>query len=177
MRLLSEQQRVSAIVVNFLQIGVIFAPDTIQPKLSKLNPLEKLKKIFSKDSVIEILKSIAKIIALGTILTIAIYTNIPALFGLIECNLGCVLPILAHVMKNILTYAVLFFIVVAVIDYFFKRKKYIKDLMMTKDEVKQEFKEAEGDPHIKGKRKQLAREVANSQQMGNIKKTSVVITN
>ena len=168
---------IAAILFNFLQVGPILAFEAVQPKLSNINPAEKIKKLFSKDSVIQVLKNVIKIILLATILTMAVKANIPELFSLLDCELNCILPIGGAVLNNILVYSLIVFVAVAAIDLFLSRRKYIKDLMMTKDEVKQEFKEAEGDPHIKGKRKQLFSEIVNSQQVANVKRSSVVITN
>ena len=168
---------VAATLLNFLQVGPILAFEAIQPKLSNINPAEKIKKLFSKDSVVQLAKSVIKIALLATILFMAVEANIPELFSLIDCELSCILPLGGAVLNNILTYSLIVFIVVAAVDVFLSRRKYIKDLMMTKEEVKQEFKEAEGDPHIKGKRKQLFSEIVNSQQINNVKRSSVVITN
>ena len=168
---------VGALFVNFLQVGPIIAPEAVQPQFSKLNPVEKLKQIFSKDSAIKMLKSIVKILLLGLILVIAIQANIPALFSLLDCQLGCILPVAGGVVGDVMINALLVFVAVAVVDLFLSRRKYIKDLMMTKEEVKQEFKESEGDPHIKGKRKQFFSEIVNSQQANNVKRSSVVVTN
>ena len=168
---------VAAILFNFLQVGPILAFEAIQPKLSNVNPAEKIKKLFSKDSVVQLAKNVIKIALLATILFMAVEANIPELFSLIDCELNCILPIGGAVLDNIMIYSLIVFVVVAAIDVFLSRRKYIKDLMMTKEEVKQEFKEAEGDPHIKGKRKQLFSEIVNSQQVNNVKRSSVVITN
>ena len=166
-----------ALFFNFLQVGPIIAPEAVQPQFSKLNPIEKLKQIFSRDSAIKMLKSIAKILLLGLILTMAVYSNIPALFSLLDCELGCILPVAGGVTGDVMVNALLVFVVVAVIDLVLSRRKYTRDLMMTKEEVKQEFKESEGDPHIKGKRKQFFSEIVNSQQANNVKRSSVVVTN
>ena len=168
---------IAALALNFLQVGPVLAFESVMPKLSNINPAQKIKKIFSKDSVVQIAKSVIKIVLLATILTMALRANIPELFSLIECDLNCILPMGGAVLNNVLTYALIVFVVVAAVDVFLSRRKYIKDLMMTKEEVKQEFKESEGDPHIKGKRKQFFSEIVNSQQVSNVKRSSVVITN
>ncbi len=167
----------AALLLNFFQVGPLLAFESIQPKLSHINPVEKLKKLFTRDSVIQVLKNILKIVALGTILSIALYHNIPELFSLPDCNLGCILPVTTAVLKNIIIYSLLVFTVVAVVDLGLARRKYTRELMMSKEEVKQEYKEAEGDPHIKGKRKQLFSEIINSEQVKNVKRSSVIITN
>ena len=168
---------IAALLINYAQVGTIFAPEAIQPKFSNVSPTKKLKNIFSKDSVIELLKSITKIVVLGAMLVLSVSGAITQLFGIISCELGCIIPIFASVLKNILVYALIVFVVVAAIDFFLKKQKYKKDLMMTKQEVKQEYKEAEGDPHVKGMRKQLAKEIATSQQRDNVKRSTVVVTN
>lgn len=167
----------AALLLNFFQVGPLLAFESVQPKLSNVNPAQKLKKLFSRDSVVQLLKNVIKIVALGAILGLALYHNVPALFSLPDCELGCILPTTAIVLNHIIIYALLVFAVVAVVDLGLSRKKYTKDLMMSKEEVKQEYKESEGDPHIKGKRKQLFSEIVNSQQVKNVKRSSVVITN
>ena len=167
---------VSALVLNFLQVGPVLAFEAVMPKLSNINPADKIKKLFSMDSVVQMVKSIIKIVLLATILFIAVRGSIPTLFSLADCELGCILPLSGVVLNNIIVYSMIVFIAVAAVDVFLSRRKYIKDLMMTKEEVKQEFKESEGDPH-KGKRKQLFSEIVNSQQVNNVKRSSVVVTN
>lgn len=167
----------AALLLNFFQVGPLLAFESVQPKLSNVDPAQKLKKLFSKDSVVQLLKNVIKIIALGTILSVALYHSIPDLFSLPDCELGCILPTTAIVLNHIILYALLVFAVVAVVDLGLARRKYTKDLMMSKEEVKQEYKESEGDPHIKGKRRQLFSEIINSQQVKNVKRSSVVITN
>ena len=165
------------IAANFFQVGALFAPEIIKEAPKKLNPGKALKNIFSRKSLIELIKSIVKIIFLGYLVYLAVRHDIGNLLTIPRCGLGCLLPIFGSLMGKIITYAIIAFIIVAVADYFFQKFDYIKNLKMSKDEVKREFKEMEGSPEIKGHRRQLFQEIVNSQVADNVNRSSVIITN
>ncbi len=165
------------IAANFFQVGALFAPEVIKEAPKKLNPAKALKNIFSRKSLIELIKSVVKIIFLGYLIYLAVRHDIGDLLAIPRCGLGCLLPIFGSLMGKIITYAIIAFIIVAVADYFFQKFDYIKNLKMTKDEVKREFKEMEGSPEIKGHRRQLFQEIINSQVSDNVSRSSVIITN
>ena len=165
------------IAANFLQVGALFAPEIIKEAPKKLNPAKALKNIFSRKSLVELIKSIIKIVFLGYLIYLALRHNLGNLLEIPRCGLTCLLPIFGNLMGDIITYAIIAFIIVAVADYFFQKFDYIKNLKMTKDEVKREFKEMEGSPEIKSHRRQLFQEIVNSQVTNNVSRSSVVITN
>ena len=168
---------VVGIAANFLQIGALFAPEIIKEAPKKLNPAKALKNIFSRKNFIELIKSILKIVFLGYLIYVALRHDIGNLLAIPNCGLACLLPVFGSLMGKIITYAIIAFIIVAAADYFFQKFDYIKNLKMTKDEVKREFKEMEGSPEIKSHRRQLFQEIVNSQVANNVSRSSVIITN
>lgn len=168
---------VLGIAVNFLQIGPLLAFESISPKLSKLNPIEKLKQICSVKNLVEFLKSALKVIFLGLLIYYLIKGAIPALIHVPFSGLPGILKLLDLLLYRLMLLTSFAYLTIAVADYFFQRRQHTKQLMMSKQEVKQEHKENEGDPQIKGKRRQLHRELVNDEVGKRVKKSSVLITN
>ena len=162
---------------NFFQIGFLFAPESIKPEMKKLNPIEGLKKIFSLHNLIELLKSGIKITFLGMLLYLVIRQSVDPLLKIPFLGLPGVSFILAEVLKKMAVYTGAAFLIVAAVDYYLQQFQHTKKLKMTKDEVKREYKEMEGDPIIKGKRKQLHQEMAMHNAAEKARKSTVVITN
>lgn len=168
---------VAAIASNFLQIGPLVAFESLKPDLNKLNPVSGMKKIFAMKNVFEFLKSSAKVIFLGALVFYVTKGMIDPLFKIPPFGMEGVMEILPKMMRNFASFVMLAYIIVAVADFFFQRHNHNKQLMMTKDEVKREYKESEGDPHIKGKRKQLHKEMVMEDNVQNTRKSTVVVTN
>lgn len=165
------------ILANFFQVGVLFAFESVKPDLKKLDPVQGVKKIFSMNNLFELLKSVLKISFLAFLLWMVIKESVDSLlkipyYGV--CGIAVVLP---AILKKVAIFTSFAFMVVAVFDFFFQKHQHIKKLKMSKDEVKREYKEMEGDPLIKGKRKQLHRELAMQDTVQKARKASVVVTN
>lgn len=168
---------VMAIIANCGQIGFLITFETIKPDIKKINPADKIKHIFSKKNLFEFLKSSFKIIFLGILIYLVIKTLIRDLLLLPFCGLKGTIDILGPIMRRF-AYNVLFaYIVVACIDFVFQKRDFMNKMKMTKDEVKREYKEMEGDPQIKGKRKQIHREMVEQDAPRRTKKASALITN
>lgn len=168
---------VMGIFINFVQVGPLLTFEPLKPDFKKLNPIEGAKKIFSKKNLIEFLKSILKTLFLGYLVYRVIKEVINPLLLIPFAGIDGVFSILNPIMKMFAINICFAYIVVAVADIFFQRSQHTKDLMMTKDEVKREFKEMEGDPHIKGERKHLHQELAMSDTVQSTKKASALVTN
>lgn len=168
---------VMAVASNFAQVGALFAAESVKPDLKKLNPGKALKNIFSKKNLVELLKSLVKIGVLGVAVAYVIWQGLPNLMRVPACGLGCLMPTFGVLFAELINYVALAFILVAVADYAFQKMDYIKGLKMSKDEVKREYKESEGSPEIKGRRRSLFQEIVNSQETSNIKRSSVVVAN
>jgi type III secretion protein U len=167
---------VAAAAAGYFQVGPLFSFESIKPNLEKLNPASGFKKIFCLKNLIEFLKSVGKISFLGILLYYVIKDAIPPLMLTAYSGESGVLSMLQQTMKTVAINTALCYIVIAVADVFYQRWQHNKDLMMSKEEIKQEFKESEGDPHIKQKRKQLHREMLEENTMGNVRKSSVLVT-
>ncbi|WP_378940860.1 type III secretion system export apparatus subunit SctU [Mesorhizobium sp. ANAO-SY3R2] len=150
----------AGIAANYIQIGSLFTFETVMPKGEKISPAAGFKRIFSMKQVVELLKSVLKISILSTLLYFIIRDSISPYMNSLACGVPCILDITVSALSQTLIYSALAFIVVALADFAYQKHTHTKSLMMSKDEVKREYKESEGDPHIKGKRKQLAQEMA-----------------
>lgn len=168
---------VMGIFINFVQVGPLLTFEPLKPDFKKLNPVEGAKKIFSKKNIIEFIKSILKTLFLGYLVYRVIKEVINPLLLIPFAGIDGVISILGPIMKMFALNVCFAYIVVAVADIFFQRSQHTKDLMMTKDEVKREYKEMEGDPHIKGERKHLHQELVMSDTVQSTKKSSVLVTN
>lgn len=167
----------AGILGNFFQVGVLFAPEAVKPDLKKLNPASALKNIFSKKNAVELLKSVLKIAVMAYLVWYILWLYAPTLFQIPYCGLDCIIPALGVIFSKLIIYASIAFIIVAAADYVFQKKDYIDGMKMSKDEVKREFKESEGSPEIKGRRRQLFQEIVNSQQVDNVKRSNVIVSN
>ena len=159
-----------------LQFGVLFAFEAIKPDFKKINPVEGFKRIFSLDNLLELIKSIVKIIFLGSIIYLLIKDNIKALIDIPSYGLQTLLAVLASIMKKLAIYVSCVFIVVAIVDYFFQKYLHIRKLKMSLDEIRREYKDREGDPHVKLMRSQIHRGLIMDDMVGKIQNSTVIIT-
>lgn len=168
---------VIGVAANYFQVGPLLSFEPLSPKLSKLNPMEKLKQIFSMKNFIEFVKSVIKVVFLSILIYILIRDSMPALVYIPYNGLDAIIQLLNILLFRLAVVTGFAYIVIAVADLFFQRRQHTKQLMMTKQEVKQEHKENEGDPQIKGKRRQLHREMASGEVEERVKKSTVLVTN
>jgi type III secretion protein U len=168
---------IMAIAANFFQIGFLFAPEAIMPKLEKLNPIEGFKKIFSKKNFVEFLKSFLKVAFLSFLIYLMIKRDMELLLLVPYGGMTAILEMIGPLVWDFAKTVIIIYIVIAAFDYFFQQKSFMDEMKMTKDEVKREYKEMEGDPEIKSKRKQLHEEMAMQDTAQNTRKSSVLVTN
>ncbi len=168
---------VAGFFANYFQFGSIFAMENIMPKLEKVNPGKGFKRIFSMKQVVETLKSIFKIVFLSILLFFVIRAAIGPYINSVPCGMPCLNDVTSAILFYTLLLTAFAFLVVAVADFVYQRKSHTKSLMMSKEEVKREYKESEGDPIIKGKRKQLAQELIMSDGGKAASKSSAVVVN
>jgi flagellar biosynthesis protein FlhB len=168
---------VIAVIVEFLQIGPLLSMEVIQPKIEKLNPVEGMKNLVSKKSLIELFKNGFKMSVAGYVFYGLIKESIRMVMLSVRSDAQATLEIIGEIVHSMAVRAGLLFMLFAIFDVWFQRRSYLKDLMMTKDEVKREYKESEGDPHHKAKRKELHMEILEGAQMESVKDADVVVTN
>jgi type III secretion protein U len=167
----------AGLAANLIQIGVLVSVKAITPSLDKLNPSQWFKKTFALKNFVELLKTIVKTVVIAWVVKIAIEDNLGLLLSIPQGGLGGIAPSAGALFAAVISRVAPVFLAVAALDYFFQHWQYIKGLRMSKDEVKREYKEMEGDPLIKGKRKQLHQEMAMSNTLSNVRKAQVVVTN
>lgn len=168
---------VAALLSQIGQIGFLYSSESVKMDIKKINPVEGFKRIFSWKSVFEFMKSIVKILLLTLIMAIMLRSEIREVFLLPYCGLHCLLPYTGMLLVYMISVAAIGMILIAVLDYFFERFQHRKQLRMTKDEVKREYKETEGSPEIKGRRRQLHQELQNEEVRSSVKESTVLVTN
>lgn len=149
----------------------------LQPKFSKLNPIKGFKKIFSANALVELIKAIAKIGLIAYIVYSFLQDKVMLLFSLYDMPLLQALGLAAELVTDLGIRIAAVYMVIAMADYIYQKFKFSQDMKMTKQEVKDEFKQAEGDPQIKGKIRQRMREASQRRMMQDLPKADVVITN
>ncbi|MCG9577579.1 type III secretion system export apparatus subunit SctU [Vibrio europaeus] len=166
-----------AVFANMGQFGFLFTGESVKPEIKKVNPVEGAKRIFSLKSVIEFIKSILKVSLLSCIIWVTLRGNLNTLLQVPTCGLNCVPTIAGVLIKQLMIISSVGFIVIAAADFAYQKYDHTKKLKMTKDEVKREYKEMEGSPEIKSKRRQLHQELQASNQRENVKRSNVLVTN
>lgn len=165
------------VAANYVQVGSLFSLESVSPKLEKVSPAAGVKRIFSMKQVVELLKSVFKIVFLSLLLYVVLRGAIGPYVTAIGCGLPCLQQVTWAVMVQLVAFSALAFVVVAGIDFVYQKHSHTKSLMMSKDEVKREYKESEGDPLVKGKRKQLAQELAMGDAPKQARKATAVVVN
>ncbi len=168
---------VADIFANYLQIGTIFASENVKMKPENLSLIKGFKRIFSLKQLFEVFKSILKIVFLSALLYLVVSDALGPYMNSVPCGMPCIVEVSRQIMAQTLIWSALTFVIVSVLDFIFQRKQHTKSLMMTKHEVKREFKENEGDPIIKGQRKQLAQELVMSDGAERAKKSTALVIN
>jgi type III secretion protein U len=168
---------VTAVLAGFLQVGPVLSLEPVKPSLDKLNPMAALKKMFSLKNLIEFAKAIFKTLFLGALVYLVIRNGIPVLVQAPYGGREATVSVLEQLLFQMAIYAVLASLAVAAADILVQRYLHKKQLRMTKDEVKREYKENEGDPHIKAKRKQLHREMLQGGMVERSRQATVLVTN
>lgn len=165
------------LVGQAVQVGLNISFEAIELKFEKLNPAEGLKKLISMKSVIEFVKTVIKAIATVTVLWAVIKGLLPVLIGAAYTSPATIALLGWTAVIKLMGFATLIFLVIGPLDFGIQKYLFIKDQRMTKDEVKREHKESEGDPQLKGQRKQLAQEYATTAPKQAVPGATVVVTN
>jgi flagellar biosynthetic protein FlhB len=167
----------AALMAEAMQTGFVMALDPLSPKLERINPLEGLKRMFSMQGFVELIKSILKIVIVFYISWYAIRDDLPFIMVLIESHPWQAIVLGGDIAYRIAMRVGLFYIAIAILDYFYKRWEYMKNLKMTKQEIKEEYKRLEGDPLVKQRMRDLQRQVAQQRMMSAVPQADVVVTN
>ncbi|MFJ7824938.1 flagellar biosynthesis protein FlhB [Psychrobacillus sp. NPDC096623] len=168
---------VAAVAANFFQFGLLFTTEPLKFDLKKIDPIKGLKRIFSLKAIIELLKSILKISFIGSVTTLILWTNLEKVLSLSFKSAWDTLATVGWLtgMMGITASCVLLFI--SILDFFYQKFDYEKNLKMSKQDIKDEHKNSDGDPIIKSRIRQRQREMAMRRMMQEIPTADVVITN
>jgi len=167
----------AGIFASVLQVGVQITFKAISPKFNKISPLTGLKRLFSSQSLADFLKSMAKLIIVGFVGYLTYIDKITELNGLSVSTPESILIYNFTVVAEVAGKIVLALVAIAIFDYFYQRWHHEQQLMMTKQEVKDETKQTEGDPQLKARIRQIQREMSNARMMQEVPKADAVIVN
>jgi type III secretion protein U len=177
------------LAAEWLQIGPIFTTEKLKPSLDKMNPVEGLKRMFGKDGLVELLKSLVKVLVLVAVITLAVRAVMPELGGMLSAAMWTDsaaggraaaaenLAITSWITVRLLGWTVAAFLCVAVLDRIHSKHSFIKKMKMSRRDVKQEHKNDEGDPHVKSHRREMHQEWANNNAVGAAGGASALLVN
>jgi flagellar biosynthesis protein FlhB len=168
---------VFSVVANVLQGGLVFSTESLGFHFNKLNPSNGLKRIFSKNGLVELAKNLLLLSAVSIISYQVISKHIPLFPQLVLMDVRKLLYWTVSISYEIIIRVAILLAVIAVADYFFQKYRFTEQLKMTKQEVKEEFKEMEGDPTTKGRIRRVQREMARKRMMADVPDADVIITN
>ncbi len=166
-----------AILANLVQTGLIWSVEPLAPKASKINPIEGAKRIISKRSLVELAKSIAKILIVGWAAFSVLKGELNHLIQLGYYDKWQIMAYMGETSLRVAARSCYVIALLALLDFIYQRWEYEQSLKMTKQEVKEEFKQTEGDPLVKSRIRSLQREMARRRMMEEVKQADVVITN
>ncbi|SEU09246.1 type III secretion system export apparatus subunit SctU [Stigmatella erecta] len=164
-------------LVEFLQVGALFTMDPLIPKLEKLNPIQGIKNMFSKKTLVEMIKNLVKIGVAGYVVFGVVRDMLDMLLQTVRMDTDGLIAVMGEMVYRVCTRVALVFLLFSIFDIWWQRKAFMKEMMMSKDDVKKEYKESEGDPHHKAHRKQMHQEIMEGAQMEAVKDADVIVTN
>ncbi len=165
------------LIVHFLQTGFLISTAPLSPDLSKLNPLQGIKRMFSINTLYETVKGLFKVAILGMILYLMLKKEVFSLPLLVDMDVTNVMHFSFDQIKRLVMISALVLTVFAAVDFAYQRWQYSRNLRMTKQEIKEEYKEVEGSPMVKARLRSIQREMARRRMMQEVPRADVVITN
>ncbi|AGC67603.1 flagellar biosynthetic protein FlhB [Thermoclostridium stercorarium subsp. stercorarium DSM 8532] len=168
---------VAGVGSSYAQVGSLFTTEPLKPKLSRINPINGVKRIFSLRGLIELLKAILKIIIIGVVAWKSIQAETNNIARLMNLDLLQAAGYIVSTSINVAIKICLCMVAIAVLDFLYQWWQYERDLRMTKQEVKEEYKETEGNPETKQRIRSKMREISTRRMLSEVPKADVVITN
>ena len=167
----------AALAGSAIQHRVVFSFETVMPQLSRISPAAGLARLFSRQALANFGKGLAKFAVIGTVMVALLWPQRHRLSGLVTTDPALLLPLTRSFAMQMLGAVVAILAVVAAADYLFQYRQWFERQKMSVREMKEEFRQTEGDPAIKGKLRQLRQARARKRMMASVPKASVVITN
>lgn len=168
---------IAGLAANIAQVGFKLSPEALAPKFSNLNPASGIKRIFSSKSLVEVFKTLLKFFVIALFTYLILSDLIVASAFLDNLNPSELIIFMLENAFSLLWKIALLYAVIAGIDFVYQRYKFRKEMMMTKQEVKEEMKQLEGDPTVKGRIRKMQVQAAQQRMMANLPTADVVITN
>jgi len=162
---------------NYLQVGVVFSAEPLTPKFDKLNPWMGMKRLFSLRAVVELVKGLLKVAVVAWVASVTIQSKFPDYLRLSDQGIPEILAFLGRTTFHVTLRCALALLFLAILDYGYQRWEHERSLRMTRQEVREELKETEGDPLIRARIRSIQREMARRRMMKKIPEADVVITN
>jgi type III secretion protein U len=166
-----------AVFAEAIQTGLLISFKVLIPKGERLNPISNLKQMFSMKNIVEFIKSNIKVVLLSALIYFVIRNALADLVNIPPAGLTAAGIALAAMLRKLIIFTFFAFGAIALLDLVYQRYEYRKSLRMSIEEIKQEYKQLEGNPEIKGHRKQLAKEIAMSESVNKTRKATVVVSN
>lgn len=167
----------AAFLAEALQTGFVFSTDPLTPRLERISPWEGFKRMFSLQGLVELVKSILKIVIVFYIAWLAAKEDLPYIVILLDAEPWDAIVLGGSIAYKIAIRVGIFYIIVAALDYLYRRWEYMRNLRMTRQEVKEEYKRLEGDPLVKQRMRDLQRQIAYQRMMAAVPQADVVVTN
>lgn len=168
---------IAALLSNIVQVGFMLSPELIKPKLSKLDPMKGVQRLFSRQSVMELFKTIAKLGIVSTVAYLALKGEMRHVVSMGDADPNVIFTYILITLFKISIKCTAVILLLAIIDYAFQRWEFEKRIKMTRKEIKDEFKRTEGDPLIKSRIRSIQMQMARRRMMQDVPKADVVITN
>lgn len=162
---------------NLVQSGLLFTGEKLKPKLEKISPLKGAKRIFGPDGLMNFIKTFLKLSATVAIAWIVLKPHTRELESLAAMSPAAILPMARDLAVAIMGAVLAFLGVTAFVDWLWQRHRFAKRMRMTREELKEDFKQSEGDPHVKAKLKQIRAQRGRQRMMQNVPKATVIVTN
>lgn len=166
-----------AIITNIAQVGFVFSSYPLLPDLNRINPATGLRRIFSKESLVRLLISLLKIIIIGYIAYLTVKGQLPLIFSLTGQEVGKIFAATLKLLFQLFLSLCLGIVPLAFLDYLFQKRHYERQLRMSREELKEELKQTEGNPLTKSRIRSLQRQILRFRMMQKVPQADVVITN
>ncbi len=165
------------VIVSFLIVGPVFSGEVLKPDPKRLNPVTNLKNIFKVRTLVELIKSVLKIVGALLLIYSVVYNSVPSIIATAAMPVIGSAEVFSDFLFKVIVRVGIFFLVIAFLDLAFQRHNFQKEMKMEKFEVKQEYKDTEGDPHMKSRRRQVAQEMAYQEGPTSARRARAIITN
>ncbi|MDX9754041.1 MAG: flagellar biosynthesis protein FlhB [bacterium] len=168
---------VVALVINVAQVGFILVPTALQPKFNKINPISGLKNLFSMRGRVQFIKAVLKMFVIAPVMVYTVYKGLPDTMAMIDMDIKDIIIFIGYQSLDLAIKALIIMFILAILDFTYQRWQQSQDLKMSKEEVRQEMKDVQGDPKIKQRIRSIQMEMSRRRMMEKVPEAEVVVTN